>query len=112
MNRVTYIVPTQLLIDSPPKGGHQAQPIPADPTRSLVSIDWDNPNLEQEFEALPGVLHLGFAWEPLPDEAVPLLASFQQRDASTAAMTTIAAPAAEAHPPVSVARALRSIGWR
>lgn len=111
MNRETYIVPTQLLIDSPPKAGHQAQKIPADPTRSLVRIDWDNPNLEQEFEARPEVLHLGFSWEPLPDEAVPLLASFQQGDVVNSAATATAAPL-EAAPPISVARALRSIGWR
>lgn len=87
-----------------------AQPVPADPARSLVLIEWDNVNHEIEFEMLQGVLWLGHAWEQPPVEALPLLASFGGPSA-LATTTSASTPATDSPPPTSVANALRNTGW-
>ena len=105
-----YIVPVDLY---KPEAPFHSQSIPGDPTKTLVFVDWKNsPNGEADFESLPGVLPLGFPWEPLPAEAAPLLASFQTLDAAAVAAGT-AMLAVDAPAPIdSVARALQKIGIR
>lgn len=106
-----YIVDAEILKTSPPQGMEwHAVEIPGDPTKCMVVVDWTNPNLEAEFEQLEGVLRLGSPWEPLPDEAVALLASFQE-DVGTKASLPEGAAAVAPVPAPSVKTALRSIGW-
>lgn len=88
-----YIVPTDLaaqcwvtdrerrLIRA--SGG--STPFPGDPTKSLLNVSWhDHPDERAAFEALPDVVPLGLPWEPIPADAVPLLASFRDFDAAYA----------------------------
>ena len=102
MSFTAYIVPSDLLLTSPPRSGWHATPTPGDPTRSLVVVQWDNPNFEIEFESLPGVLPLGAPWESLPAEAAPLLASFQPTGKSGVAISlasdTVGAALSKVHP--------------
>jgi hypothetical protein len=102
-----YIVPTDLLTSLPPRGEWHATPIPADPTRSFVVVEWDNPNEESAFERRPEILPLGNPWEPLPAEAIPLLASFQVAINTGATLPSTDTPAG----PDSVATALRKVPW-
>jgi hypothetical protein len=112
VSHTAYIVPTSLL-STIPSGidWHATQP-PDDPTQSLVVIDWENPNFQDVFEAQVGVLPLGHPWEPLPAEAVPVLASLQDPSAVAkggAAIPTLPDPAAA---PDTVATALRKTTWQ
>lgn len=146
MHPSVYIVPMDLcrtFTDTPRESrpflaAWGSTPIPGDPTKALVDVKWDDdPNGQSRFESLPGVLCLGYPWETLPAEAVPLLASFQHFDAAyaeaylqdpasavavasaaaaarvdptTAAIATIDGPEVAAGD--SVARALLKIGRR
>lgn len=106
-----YIVPTAMLQESRPNAPHDAHPIPADPSQSLVRVRWENTNHEREFEALAGVESLGLPWEPVDPVHATLLASFApQSDLSLASSKAIALT--EGAQSLSVARALRGIGWR
>jgi hypothetical protein len=115
MSFTGYIVPSDLLLSSPPRDGWHATPVPSDPTKSLVVVRWDNPNFEVEFESLPGVLPLGHPWEPLPTEAATLLASFQPTPTAPAAARLAPATALPVTDvpatPESVAGALRKVEW-
>lgn len=93
-----------------------ASTIPADPSRALVLISWDNPNSEREFEERTDIeiLALGLPWEPVPAEAVPLLASFNSDSqlAQTAALMATSGDSPAAELP-TVHRALRdALGMR
>ena len=48
-----------------------------DPEQVLLDVLWGAHGREAEaaLEAYPGVIPLGFPWEPLPTEAVPILAA-------------------------------------
>jgi hypothetical protein len=107
MNWTSYIVPSALLRETPPKECWHAYPIPADLTQSLVFVQWGNMNLELEFERLDGVLHLGYPWETPPAEALPLLASFPQSVAESALKES--SPIGELPPTDSLARCLRGL---
>lgn len=90
-----YIVPEGFLNGLTMLGGRfaqhwQATSIPADPTRALVVIHWDNPNAEAEFEARPEVLALGAPWEPIPAEVAPLLESLADPAFTPNALTAAA----------------------
>jgi hypothetical protein len=106
--RTLYIVPvefcrTDIEPESRPMGrtAWGMSPIPGDPTKVLLDVKWDdNPNARAAFESLPGVLPIGYPWEPLPAAAVPLLASFQHFNAAYAdayARLDPASAAAEAY---------------
>jgi hypothetical protein len=123
-----YIVPADLLASGYRPGAENgsngtnwhAQGIPGDPTKSLLFVNWGeghgHPNGEALLEARDGVLPLGLPWEPLPAEAVPLLASFQDPAPSLTVSGAIiaGAPTVDATPAatVSVGRALKTIGIR
>ncbi len=110
-----YIVPNDILesdmFRTIPRPEWHAESIPGDPTKSLLTVQWGeghcHPAREGELESMPGVLPLGYPWEPLPAEAVPLLASFQ--DPLAASATAIALPAVPPAPD-SLGRALHKIG--
>lgn len=106
-----YIVPSAMLKTNPPTGDWHAHGIPVDPTQSLLVVVWSNPNAEMDFEALPGVLFLGEPWEPLPPEAVPLLASFQ--DSLQSLPSGAVALPVDGLPitPDTVSQALRKLSW-
>lgn len=108
MTYMAYIVPSKLLLESPPKDGWHASPIPSDPAQSLVVVQWDNPNWEIEFESIVGVLWLGHPWEPLPVEAVALIASFQPEETNSKGVLD---PPVGDTPSPCVATALRNTGW-
>jgi hypothetical protein len=46
-----------------------------DPPNVLFDIAWGANSREEDLEAFPGIIPLGFPWEPLPAEAVPILAA-------------------------------------
>lgn len=121
--RTLYIVPADLCrVETPresrPTGQAQwgTHGVPGDPTIVLLDVEWEgDPNARTSFESLPGVLPLGFPWEPLPAEAVAPLAAIQtavqaSNDAAAkaagTAILTVDAPA----PTDSVARALQKMG--
>lgn len=108
---VAYIVDNAVLQSTPPLEAYEAHPIPADPTKSLVYVHWDNPNWEAEFEATLGVMWLGFPWEPPPAEAVPLLQSvYADQPLGTSGANTIAIPVdGTPAPPESLASMLRKV---
>lgn len=85
-----------------------AQPIPADASKSMVYIHWDNENLEERFEANPGVMLLGFPWETPPDDAIPLIQSLYQSDTDLLASRGLSLPTSDS-PPESLASMLRKI---
>lgn len=111
MRTSLYIVPTTLLSTNRPNAGHTASPFPADPTQSLLRVDWGDDNAEREFEALPGVAFLGFPWEPLPDYAANLISSIAQEEVPASRSSNISASIGEPIQPLSVARALQGIAW-
>lgn len=112
MSHSAYIVLSELLLVTPPRDAWHATTIPADPSQSLVVVEWDNPNFEVEFESLPGVRPLGRPWEPLPADAVPLLASFQEpTDASVMKATPTILEVDVPANPETVASALREMNW-
>lgn len=107
-----YIVPAALLEASPPRGATEwhATAIPADLTQWLLVVTWDNPNEEIAFESLAEVLPLGSPWEPLPDQAAALLASFQPTDAGGS--LSAALPSTDvAATPDTVGTALKRLPW-
>lgn len=109
-----YITPTGFMAGVTMLGGRFAQawsatPIPADPSQELVVITWDNPNAEDEFEARPEVMVLGAPWEPLPDEAVPLIASMQDPTKVEAATLSASRMLDVPQPIETVHRALRKL---
>lgn len=124
MSKQVYIVTDELLASPLLRGDWEEHTIPGDPSKHLLFIEWDNHNDEAAFEVLPGVLMLGQPWEPAPAEAIPLLASFQDAEATTKeAQPTGAAPLVDAPidapvesvPVDSVSTALKKTGvlaWR
>jgi hypothetical protein len=116
MRGVGYIVPSDLLSATPPGDGWHATANDGDPLRSLVMVEWANPNLEAEFESLPGVIPIGRPWETPSVEVADFLAAFSaaallQTDVTSA----VALPAnPDTSPPTSaatVASALRALDW-
>lgn len=115
-----YIVPAGFMKDLTMLGGRfaqgwQATNIPADSTRDLVVIHWDNPNAEAEFEARPEVLALGAPWEPVSPEVGPLLESladpaFTPNAVTAAARTSGAMLTDTVVQPETVYSALRKTG--
>jgi hypothetical protein len=104
-----YIVPSDLLLTSPPRAEWHAHGIPADLAQSLVAVYWTDSNAQRDFESMPDVLFLGEPWEPLPAAAAPLLASLETGDktAKVAALPATDIPAV----PETVASAIRRISW-
>lgn len=88
-----YIVDTGIFTD-PIMGqlSWQAQPIPADQSKQLVWVQWENENMEESFEAHPLVTSLGFGWEAPTSDVLPLLQSMIQPNSDLLATRGIAIP--------------------
>lgn len=112
-----YIVPSAILADEMflTLPGWGAQPVSGDPSLSLLTVQWGNglvpESWEDDLEAMPGVIPLGLPWEPLPPEAVPVLAAIAALQDPSTSTTNRALPVTDA-PPDTVGRALHNIGWR
>lgn len=89
----------------------------------LFEITWEGNSREADLEAFPGVIPLGYPWEQLPAEAVPILAAHAVGLAASETTTndgvsvptpSIPQPTDPAMPQQgdSVARALNKIGRR
>jgi hypothetical protein len=111
-----YLVPSAILANEMfvTLPGWSAQPVPGDPSTSLLTVQWGNglvpASWEDELEAMPGVLPLGLPWEPLPAQAVSALAAIQNPE--LASNKTVPALPITAAQPDTVGRALHKIGWR
>lgn len=88
-----YIVDQPVLSDPTMQQlAYEATPIPADPTKCMVYVHWENENLEERFEAIPGVMTLGFPWESPPADAVPLIQSLYQPNSDLISTQGLAIP--------------------
>jgi hypothetical protein len=113
MSKQRYIVPNDLLQSSPPRGEWDAHTIPADPSRSVLTIEWDNHNDWAAFDQLAEVQIVGEDWETISPDVAALLASFSGDAPLTSSPATSAmAPVSEAPiTPDSVSAALKKTGW-